>query len=127
MLEARRGDVLARLRTKAQGVRAAATGRAATVGDDAAIGESHSEMDLALMQMESETLRHIDAALERLAQGRYGDCFACGGPIAQARLTALPFAMRCRSCEEAREHAARQSPAERRSSTRGPELLDAVV
>jgi len=55
--------------------------------------------------MKSETLNKIDAALRRLEDGSYGDCFECGEEIAEARLRALPFAVRCKDCEEARESA----------------------
>jgi DnaK suppressor protein len=63
------------------------------------------EIEFALIQMKAETLKKIDAALRRLEEGAYGDCSECGGEIAQARLRALPFAVRCKSCEEAHETA----------------------
>ena len=44
-------------------------------------------------------------ANSRLDEGAYGDCFQCGDEIAQARLRALPFAVRCKDCEEALETA----------------------
>jgi DnaK suppressor protein len=50
----------------------------------------------------------VDAALHRLEEGTYGNCFECGEEIAEARLRALPFAMRCKDCEEARETAERR-------------------
>jgi DnaK suppressor protein len=71
-------------------------------------GES-SEVDIqeaiefALIQMKAETLKRIDAALRRIGQGTYGECFDCGETIPDARLRAVPFAVRCRDCEEARE------------------------
>ena len=52
---------------------------------------------------EALELRRIDAALERLDAGRYGTCAACGAPIEPRRLQALPWAVRCAGCEEARE------------------------
>ncbi|MGH9201705.1 MAG: TraR/DksA family transcriptional regulator [Vicinamibacterales bacterium] len=63
------------------------------------------EIDFALIQMKAETLNKIDTALRRLEEGTYGDCFECGDEIAEARLRALPFAVRCKDCEEARETA----------------------
>jgi DnaK suppressor protein len=63
------------------------------------------EIEFALIQMKAETLKKIDAALRRLEEGAYGDCSQCGGEIAQARLRALPFAVRCRNCEEVHETA----------------------
>ena len=61
------------------------------------------DIEFALIQMKSETLTKIDAALRRLEEGTYGDCFECGDQISEARLRALPFAVRCKDCEEARE------------------------
>ena len=76
--------------------------------------EYQGDMDLALVQMRADTLSRIDAALERLDAGEYGICIECNGEIAAPRLRALPFAVRCRSCETAREstqdHAGRQGP-----------------
>jgi DnaK suppressor protein len=48
-------------------------------------------------------LRRIDAALERMEEGRYGACAACGAAIEPRRLRALPWALRCTGCEEVRE------------------------
>jgi DnaK suppressor protein len=55
--------------------------------------------------MKSETLNKINDALGRLEQGTYGNCFECGDEIGEKRLRALPFAVRCKDCEEARENA----------------------
>ena len=61
------------------------------------------DIEFALIQMKSETLTKIDAAIRRLEEGTYGDCFECGDEISEARLRALPFAVRCKDCEEVRE------------------------
>jgi DnaK suppressor protein len=63
------------------------------------------DIELALIQMKSETLNKINDALLRLDQGTYGNCFECDEEIAEKRLRALPFAVRCKDCEEARETA----------------------
>ena len=44
-------------------------------------------------------------ALRRLEEGTFGYCFECGEEISERRLRALPFAVRCKDCEEARETA----------------------
>jgi DnaK suppressor protein len=69
--------------------------------------------------MKAETLNKINEALARLEDGRYGLCFECGEEIAEARLRALPFAVRCKDCEEAREIAAQRerSLSQRRGSS----------
>ena len=62
-------------------------------------------LELALLEMRATTLIRIDDAITRLDAGRYGLCFECSGPIAVRRLRALPFAVRCHSCEQERETA----------------------
>ena len=47
----------------------------------------------------------IDAAYERLANGSYGACVDCVGPIAADRLLAHPEAARCASCQALFERA----------------------
>jgi DnaK suppressor protein len=72
---------------------------------DVAEADTRSDIDLAVIQMKAETVARIDAALRRLDQGGHGDCVECGEKITIERLTALPFALRCRDCEESREKA----------------------
>lgn len=45
-------------------------------------------------------LARIDAALERIGQGEYGCCVACGEPIAPKRLELDPATPVCVSCAE---------------------------
>ncbi|MDA8310687.1 MAG: TraR/DksA C4-type zinc finger protein [Actinomycetota bacterium] len=40
-------------------------------------------------------LQDVRRARHRLAEGGYGLCELCGGPIPQERLEALPWAVRC--------------------------------
>ena len=61
------------------------------------------DMDFALLEMESATLQRIDEAVLRLEHGTYGICASCEEPIAEARLHAVPFATRCRQCQEREE------------------------
>jgi RNA polymerase-binding transcription factor len=65
------------------------------------------DIDLALTELKAETLRNVGAALTRLDEGSYGYCSECEDEIPQARLKAMPFAIRCRECESTREEAAR--------------------
>jgi DnaK suppressor protein len=43
-------------------------------------------------------LRQVQAALDRLEQGRYGQCVRCADAIDEARLQALPEVDRCAAC-----------------------------
>src|SRR5688572_13719811 len=79
--------------------------------------DTQDELEFALIQMKAETLNRIDAALLRLDEGTYGHCLECGEEIGEPRLRALPFAVRCKDCEEIRELAEQRerSAAQRRS------------
>jgi RNA polymerase-binding transcription factor DksA len=43
-------------------------------------------------------IESIDAALRRIAEGRYGKCVTCKRPIAVSRLRALPETLHCIAC-----------------------------
>ena len=84
-----------------------------TVQDEADLSELdlQTELDLALLEIRSEAIRHIDRAIERLDAGTYGLCDECGERITAARLKALPAADRCVDCAgEGEKHAARYPP-----------------
>jgi RNA polymerase-binding protein DksA len=53
------------------------------------------EMDYSLEENEARVLAAIDAALNRLDEGTYGQCERCGRPIESERLDALPWATLC--------------------------------
>ena len=61
--------------------------------DEAEIGRME-RLDAA----EQAGLARIDAALARLAAGRYGHCEECGAEIDAGRLAAVPEATFCRDC-----------------------------
>lgn len=107
MLEERRREIQAEVQGKIRDVRAEGAwgGKASEVLDAVESSESdiQDDIEFALIQMKSETLNKIHDALARLEQGDYGNCFECGEEIAEKRLRALPFAVRCKNCEEARE------------------------
>ena len=124
MLDDRRREIQAEVQGKMRGVREEGTwgGKLNEVLDavESAEADIQEDLEFALVQMKSETLNKINDALVRLEQGNYGNCFDCGEEIAQKRLRALPFAVRCKDCEEARENAeqrARQVQARRGTSS----------
>ncbi|MGE6757830.1 TraR/DksA family transcriptional regulator [Corallococcus interemptor] len=47
-------------------------------------------------------LEEVEAALERIEQGRFGGCERCGGAIGRQRLLAVPEARCCLACADAR-------------------------
>jgi DnaK suppressor protein len=56
----------------------------------------------ALLDAARTQVSAVDAALERLAQGRYGVCEVCGQPIGAERLAARPSATTCVRCASRR-------------------------
>jgi DnaK suppressor protein len=109
ILEDRRREILSEVQEKMRDVRAeGASGEGQGVLDAAETSEAdiQDDIEFALIQMKSETLHKIEEALARHAEGTYGYCFECGDEISERRLRALPFAVRCKDCEEAREVAA---------------------
>lgn len=55
---------------------------------------------------ERYALAEIEAALSRLAMGRFGWCEQCGGAIATARLTEMPQARYCTTCSPLQQEGA---------------------
>ena len=109
ILEDRRREILSEVQGKIRDVRAVGSqNKSNEVFDTGESSEADIQEDIefALIQMKAETLNKINEALARLDEGVYGNCFECGEEIAEARLRALPFAVRCKDCEEAREVAA---------------------
>ena len=107
MLVERRNEIQAEVQGKMRGVREEGTwgGKLNEVLDavESAEADIQEDLEFALVQMKSETLNKITDALTRLEQGDYGYCFDCGEEIGEKRLRALPFAVRCKDCEQARE------------------------
>jgi len=106
ILEERRLDLIGEVQDKMRDVRsegAAASKQGARDEAESSDAEIQDDIEFALLQMKAETLTKINEALARLEEGSYGYCYECGGEIAKPRLRALPFAVRCRDCEEARE------------------------
>lgn len=105
ILEERRREILSEVQSKMRDVRAEGAGEKQGVLDAAEASEAdiQDDIEFALIQMKSETLLKINEALERLEAGTFGYCFECGDEISERRLRALPFAVRCKDCEEEKE------------------------
>jgi len=122
MLVARQREILSEVQGKIRDVRAEGSEKDHEVLDPGETSEVDIQEDIefALIQMKAETLNKINDALMRLDESKYGFCADCGDEIAEARLRALPFAVRCKDCEEAREMAQQR---ERIQARRGSSSL----
>jgi len=76
--------------------------------DEAMEFDQQGDVDLTIIQMRVSALEQVERAPRRLGDGCYGECQEGGDEIAEARLRALPFAVRCLQCEAAREGAVRE-------------------
>jgi len=85
LLANRRNGIVGDVRSRLRDGRAE---RSLDVSDSIDESDAHVqvELDLALLQMRSETLVQIDEALRRLDAGKYGVCFECGAPITERRV-----------------------------------------
>ncbi len=79
---------------------------------DADSGKDSADVCITSMSKESlferssqrrTTLRLIEAALRRIADGSFGVCVTCGANIQDRRLEALPWTQFCLRCQEAIE------------------------
>ncbi|HIQ21467.1 MAG TPA: TraR/DksA family transcriptional regulator [Planctomycetes bacterium] len=96
-----RGDVnrladaaLNKRRTEANGDLSSMPIHMADMGTD----NFEQEFTLSLMESEGATLEQIEAALERIEEGTYGQCEECGERIPKKRLDAIPYATMCVKC-----------------------------
>lgn len=66
-------------------------------GDVADVGSDAYErsLTLSITQGEEETLKLIDAALQRIEEGTYGICVGSGAKISKQRLNAIPYTPYC--------------------------------
>ena len=106
ILEERRREIMDQVQEKIRDVRTESPNSPTQGVLDAAESSEadiQDEIEFALIQMKAETLHKIEEALRRLEEGTFGYCFECGDEISERRLRALPFAVRCKDCEEARE------------------------
>jgi DnaK suppressor protein len=72
--------------------------------DEAAL-QQLLDVDAMQEQRDVDEMKLVEAALNRLELGTYGDCLACGNPIPLQRLLVQPAALRCTACQAAYEFA----------------------
>jgi DnaK suppressor protein len=66
---------------------------------EAATATLDREIDYTLEENSEHVLAEIEGALKRIEEGTYGVCVNCGKPIAEERLTAIPWATYCIDCK----------------------------
>ncbi|MDD5334291.1 MAG: TraR/DksA family transcriptional regulator [Rhodoferax sp.] len=92
-------EQLANLRGGSVGRAEASAEHFGRVEDSEAQVNSARDLEFAMDERETTELRLLDAALERIQAGTYGQCVDCGAEIPAARLHAAPEAPRCIACQ----------------------------
>ncbi|MET7274452.1 MULTISPECIES: TraR/DksA family transcriptional regulator [Streptomyces] len=64
---------------------------------------AQTEVRVQLAASARMVLADVEAALDRMAEGRYGSCHLCRRPIARERLAIVPQARYCARCQQVRE------------------------
>jgi len=59
-------------------------------------------MTLNLIENEEKIIEEVNAALERIEQGTFGQCEGCRQAIAAERLEAVPYTRYCINCARKR-------------------------
>lgn len=74
-------------------------------GHTAELASDESERDLSYGRMASQTeeLKEIAAALDRIKDGSFGKCEKCEGSIPKERLRAIAYARLCVKCQTKEE------------------------
>lgn len=74
-------------------------------GDEADVASDAVDRTLldSLGAQDSQRLRLIDSALDRIRMNKYGICVKCGKEIPEARLRAIPYASMCVNCASEEE------------------------
>ena len=70
---------------------------------DMAANAYTKELLVSMSANDRQLLESIDAALERIEEGKYGKCVNCGQPIQEKRLEAVPWARHCLRCQDLNE------------------------
>ena len=68
------------------------------------------EVTLSLLGSENDALDQIEAAIERIEDGRFGQCEECGMKIPKSRLEAIPYAALCVECGSKAEQSWKARP-----------------
>ena len=94
-------------------------GRTADVSDsaqdiaDRASSSYQKEFLFHQSNTDRQLLNMVDGALDRIRQGTYGECIACGNEINSKRLQAVPWTRYCISCQEKQEQGMLQEEADK--------------
>jgi DnaK suppressor protein len=91
---------------------------------DHAISDLAQEMRLRMGNREALYLKKIEGAFQRIQEGTYGSCLACGAEIGEKRLEARPTAELCIDCKEESERNENSSAEGRKPKSVGRSIAE---
>ncbi len=106
LLQAESAHLLKGIRTIGKDTLEAASSETAmdlTSFAEAGTDTNDRETAMRLVSGESQMLREVADALQRIAEGDYGECMNCNKEIPKRRLEVFPAAKRCVECESKNE------------------------
>jgi RNA polymerase-binding transcription factor len=65
---------------------------------------SNRELAIRQIEFDSNRLRNLRQAIQRIEEGTYGACIHCGADISVKRLEAVPWTACCLDCQNSVEH-----------------------
>ncbi len=88
---------------KAKSGREAGADLAAADVVDRAVSTYARELNFSQSENETQLLQMVNAALQRIDDGTYGECLNCGKEIGLKRLQAVPWTHLCIDCQQKAE------------------------
>lgn len=70
---------------------------------DWSVIDLNEDMKIKKLSSYRQSLIKVDDSIRKMDEGTYGVCEDCGETISSERLRILPFAIRCRDCQEIQE------------------------
>ena len=98
-LEAKRDDLMRHMAAEEEAGRAADEDTSQDIGDKAANSYT-KEFLFSQSDNERVQLHLVEDAIARLSNADFGVCEACGEPVQQKRLEAVPWTQHCIECQE---------------------------
>jgi RNA polymerase-binding transcription factor DksA len=71
--------------------------------EDLGIGHVDQDVSLGRLAAESDEVREVEDALQRLHEGTFGVCDSCASLMTAERLIAIPYARLCLTCKRNEE------------------------
>lgn len=71
--------------------------------EEQSVADLLSDINLSVIDLHINELRELEAAVQRMDDGRYNVCQNCHGEIGYERLRNVPEARRCVSCQDQHE------------------------